>query len=233
MKSILSFLFLFFPIALMAQTESELITNIIQTMGGEKNWQEIHSSIVTYTMEGEDFGKATIVKYNSKGKFFRADFQFESRDEKIKNTKYFMLASPLSNKKFMPDSRDTSVLSGAEIEDLKKNPFLFNPFINAESQNTEIVFMDMVEEEGKNYFVFFVNLQNEIQYKYYVDAQTYFIHKSVLYNSEVDEVNIFTDYEKLQEGIWVPKTITTRAGVLKLTNIKINQPFNSKTFIIK
>lgn len=220
----------FWLLQLQAQTEEEVITNHIQHVGGETNWNKIKTITIDEKIESETgiiYTKRQIVK----GKGFKNEFKFETRDTAYKNKTFYIMISPSGAWKKMPDAGSQPVrMTSAEVDLMRYEMDYEDPFLNYKEKGREIVFVDLVTENDIQYYKFFIKYETGEEYMCFMNSNDYMIHKITRQNSDIDDTRVYSNYEKLPEGIWMAKKIVSNEGESIIQSIKVNPKFPENLF---
>lgn len=227
----LTFVFLFFSGWMHAQTTEEIIKKHIEAIGGLSNWEKIKTLSIQ-----EDLSKEGTVFHLHKqvvmGKAMRQDIRIEDRSMIANDKAYYILLRGQEGWKYLPDNPNYGVLplEPQEIEEYRGQMDPEDPFLHAEEKNKKISMLNIEYIGDTEYYKFIIEYASGRQYYVFVNTKTLWIDRMVLSGGDIEDVRIFSDYQRRPEGIWVPMHIESSAGITTRKSFLINTKIPDTVF---
>jgi len=211
-----------------AQTADEVIAKYEKAIGGKDKMKEVKSLSMVGKMNLQggsmkaDFSSRTI-----NGKAYRMDINVMgmSISQAVKDTSGWF---------FNPQTRMVEKMPAEVFNMSKARVNTQSPLFSykADGAKVEYVGIDDVNEE-EAYKLKYTDKENNISY-YYIGKDKNFLLKeshTVKFNgTEQPSETTFTDYRKLNNGMYMPFSITTQFGTVLIDKIEINPEIDEKIF---
>lgn len=225
-KGLLAFAFSFGILlahhVLYAQSTSEIIERHIDSVGGESNWDKINSLVLEQELQTDD-ALFFITRSIIKNKSLRNDIRIQRRLPDEQEKKYYIILNGKQGWKYMPDTKNMILtLFPAEIERLQDDLDYEDPFLHYREKGREIEMVNMEYYDSADHYKFLIKYPSGKKVFCYMHAVSLMITKTVLLESEVDEIRNYDAYQRLPEGVVIPKEITDLAGHLSVKSVKVN-----------
>lgn len=205
-----------------AQSTAEIISRHIDSIGGAKNWDKIQSLVLDEELRTDD-ATYFITRSIIKNKSLRNDMRIQRRLPDEQDKKYYIILNGNQGWKYMPDTKNTILtLYPSEIAQLQDDLDYEDPFLHYREKGREIEMVNVEYYDSADHYKFLVTYPSGKKIFCYLHALTLMITKTVLLESEVDEIRNYVAYQRLPEGVVVPKEIIDLSGQLSIKSVMIN-----------
>ncbi|MEO7394142.1 MAG: hypothetical protein ABIU11_04320 [Chitinophagaceae bacterium] len=227
-RFVFSFLFLATAFIAKAQTADEIIAKHIEAIGGADAWKKINS----VKMEGTLIVQGTTVIMKQTilhGKGNRQDIS-------VMGMNGFMIIAPTSGWNFMPFNGQAAPepMTAEAVAEAQSELDAQGNLIDNATKGHTVEYLGKDDVEGTDCYKLKINLKSGTSQTYYFDAKSYLLIRSLskqkANGQEVEITTNFSNYEKLPEGIVVPKSITLPFGEMNITKITINSTVDESIF---
>jgi len=211
-----------------AQTADEIVKKNIEATGGIKNWQKVNTLKQTGSTQAQGMN-IDIVRTIVNNKSLRVDITFNGVNGYTIITQtegwiFFPFQGQAAPQNMTPeqvrDAQDQLDARG-ELYDYKEKG------IKVEYEGKDTI-------DGKNCYKLLLTEKGGKTETMYIDVVTnYLVHSinKITANGESMEVPaVFSDYQKLPEGIVVPMTVNSEGHEIKFTSVEINKPVADSLF---
>jgi hypothetical protein len=246
---VFSFLFLATAFIAKAQTADEIINKHIEAIGGADAWKKVNSIKQEGTMELE--GTTVLMSETIlNGKGLRQDFS-------VVGVNGFIVITPTTGWNFMPlpGQEKPIPMSESEINDCQSFLDVQGAFIDYELKGHTVSYEGKDKVNGVDCFILKLKLKNGETETIFIDTSTYLIIRTkriIAYsfgrtfdlsknspkngtrlNKREEKNTDYSNYEKVPEGILMPKTVKLPSGEWKIRKITINDAINESIFRVK
>ena len=227
-RFVFSFLLLATTFIAKAQTADEIIAKHIEAIGGADAWKKVNSIKMEGTMLVQG-ATVTMTQTVLHGKGNRQDISFGGMNG-------FMIIAPTSGWNFMPFNGQAApeALTAEAVAESQADLDAQGNLIDYAAKGHTVEYLGKDDVEGTDCFKLKVNLKSGKPETLYLDTKSYLIIRSVSVQKangqEMEVTTNFSNYEKLPEGILVPKSIGLPFGEMNITKITINGTVDESIF---
>ena len=227
-RIVFSFLLLATAFIAKAQTADEIIAKHIEAIGGADAWKKVNSVKMEGTMLVQG-ATVTMTQTVLHGKGNRQDISFGGMNG-------FMIIAPTSGWNFMPFNGQAApeALTAEAVAESQADLDAQGNLIDYAAKGHTVEYLGKDDVEGTDCFKLKVNLKSGKPETLYLDTKSYLIIRSVSVQKangqEMEVTTNFSNYEKLPEGILVPKSIGLPFGEMNITKITINGTVDESIF---
>jgi hypothetical protein len=227
-RIVFSFLLLATAFIAKAQTADEIIAKHIEAIGGADAWKKVNSVKMEGTMLVQG-ATVTMTQTVLHGKGNRQDISFGGMNG-------FMIIAPTSGWNFMPFNGQAApeALTAEAVAESQADLDAQGNLIDYAAKGHTVEYIGKDDVEGTECFKLKVNLKSSKPETLYLDTKSYLIIRSVSVQKangqEMEVTTNFSNYEKLPEGILIPKSIGLPFGEMNITKITINGPVDESIF---
>jgi hypothetical protein len=211
-----------------AQNIDDIVNKHIDAIGGRDNWNKLSSMKMECGMkiQGSDI-KITICA---------VDKVAVRQDIEAMGMKGFSIVTTKEGWNFMPFQGHTKPERMTE-EDLKNAQDDLNikdEFITYKDLGKKIEYLGKDEVEGMDCHKIKMVDKNGVETTYYMDTESFYVIKQVdkmtSNGKEFENTTIFSNFEKLKEGIVYPMAISANWGVTEISNLEFNTKLDESIF---
>ena len=227
-RIVFSFLFLAVAFITKAQTADEIIAKHIEAIGGADAWKKVNSIKMEGTMLVQG-ATVTMTQTVLHGKGNRQDISFGGMNG-------FMIIAPTSGWNFMPFNGQAAPepLTTEAVAEAQADLDAQGNLVDYAAKGHTVEYLGKDDVEGTDCFKVKINLKSGKSETYYFDAKSYLLIRSIAKQKsngqEADVTTNFSNYEKLPEGILIPKSIGLPFGEMNITKVVINGPVDESIF---
>lgn len=227
-RIVFSFLLLATAFIAKAQTADEIIAKHIEAIGGADAWKKVNS----VKLEGTLIVQGTTVNMTQTilhGKGNRQDIS-------VMGMNGFMIIAPTSGWNFMPFQGQAAPepMTAEDVAEGQSELDAQGNLIDYAAKGHTVEYLGKDDVEGTDCYKLKINLKSGKSETYYFDSKSYLLIRSVskqkANGQEAEITTNFSNYEKLPEGIVVPKSITLPFGEMNITKVVINAPVDESIF---
>jgi outer membrane lipoprotein-sorting protein len=211
-----------------AQTADEIIAKHLEAIGGADAWKKVNSIKMEGTMQVQG-ATVSMTQTVLHGKGNRQDISFGGMNG-------FMIIAPTSGWNFMPFNGQAAPepMTAEDVAEGQADLDAQGNLVDYAAKGHTVEYLGKDDVEGTDCFKLKVNLKSGKPETLYLDAKSYLIIRSVSVQKangqEVESTVNFSNYEKLPEGIMVPKSLGLPFGEMNITKITINGPVDESIF---
>ncbi len=228
-RFVFSFLLLATAIIAKAQTADEIIAKHLEAIGGADAWKKVNSVKLEGTVKIQGGAEATVTQTILHGKGNRQDILFMGMSG-------YMFVTPTNGWNFMPFQGQAApeALTAEDVAEAQADLDVQGNLIDYAAKGHTVEYLGKDDVEGTECFKLKVNLKSGKPETLYLDTKSYLIIRSVSIQKangqEVESTTNFSNYEKLPEGIVIPKSLGLSFGEMNITKITINGPVDESIF---
>lgn len=219
-----------FAIAAPAQTLDEIVAKHIEAIGGLENWKKIKSMRSEFVMkfQGAEIKISTV----------RVDKKASRQDISVMGMTGYKIVKNTEGWNFMPWMGHTKpeALTTDDIKNSQEDLQILDEFITYKELGKQLDFYGTDDVDGTDCFKLKMTDKNGKETTFYIDPSNYFVikttRKSVANGQENETSTFYSDYKKLDAGIFYPMTTSGEQGELEITKIDINPPVDESIFNI-
>ena len=224
--------FMFSMMIANAQVQETILKKHFETVGSEQSWENIQriSCNITHVM-----GNDTILEKRQLivGKALRIDYTFKTRNEAMRDKKYFILINEHKGWRYLPDNaKDTlEMLNESEIN-YNLNDHIFNDALvkNKEVKTIEFINKVLLNDEIQNKFV--VEYKSGAKKYVFVGNKSNLITQTMELSSDTEKEFYYKNYQKVND-LLIPFEISNDHEKYLINSIEINKPINEMVFKLK
>lgn len=227
-RIVLSFLFLATVFIAKAQTADEIITKHIEAIGGADAWKKVNSVKMEGTMMVQG-ATVTMTQTVLHGKGNRQDIS-------VMGMNGFLIVTPTSGWNFMPFNGQTApeAMTTEDVAEAQSDLDVQGNLVDYAAKGHTVEFLGKDDVEGTECYKLKVNLKSGKPETMYFDTKSYMLIRTVAVQKangqEMEVTTNFSNYEKLPEGILMPKSIGLPFGEMNITKVTINGPVDESIF---
>ncbi|MBI1341584.1 MAG: hypothetical protein GC171_01485 [Terrimonas sp.] len=219
-----------FALAGFSQTADEIISKHIEAIGGADAWSKINSikQEGSLQVQGTD---VDIVLTIMKGKGTRQDITLSSA-----GMTGYRIITPTEGWSYMPFNGQMApeAITPDELAQDQDDMDPEGPFINYKAKGHKIEYLGKEDVEGTEAYKLKAEMKGGKVETFFIDPSSYMVIRTVVKQKvngqEVEQQTDLSNYEKLPEGIVMPKTITLPFGELNITSVVVNGNVDESTF---
>ncbi len=227
-RIVFSFLLLSTVFVAKAQTADEVIAKHIEAIGGADAWKKVNSVKMEGTMLVQG-ATVTMTQTVLNGKGTRQDISFGGMNG-------FLILTPTSGWNFMPFQGQAApeALTAEVVAESQADLDAQGNLIDYAAKGHTVEYLGKDDVEGTETYKLKINLKSGKSETYYFDTKSYLLIRSVAVQKsngqEMEVTTNFSNYEKLPEGILIPKSIGLPFGEMNITKVTINGPVDESIF---
>ncbi|MBM3415678.1 MAG: outer membrane lipoprotein-sorting protein [Bacteroidetes bacterium] len=229
MKRILfAFLFIAAATAVFGQTADEIINKHIEAIGGAEAWKKVNSVKMEGTIQVQGAELAvTITVLNGKG---------ARQDLSIMGMTGYQIVTPAEGWNYMPFQGQTTpeAMTAEDLAESQDDLDAQGNLIDYAAKGHTVELLGKDDVEGTECYKLKITKKGGKSETIYVDPKSHLILRSVeirkANGQEIEVATNYSNYEKLPEGIIVPKSMTLPFGELILSKITINGDVDETAF---
>jgi hypothetical protein len=223
-----SFITVLSAVVVKAQTADEVIVKYINAIGGADAWKKVSSLKMEGAMQVQGVDVSIIVtSVHQKGR---------RQDISAMGMTGFMILAPTAGWNYMPFNGQTAPepMTAEDVAESQPDLDVQGSLIDYTAKGHTVELLGKDDIDGTECFKMKINYKSGTTETMYFDSKNYYLIRSVAKRKangqEVEMTTSFSNYEKLPEGIVVPKSITQAFGELNLTKITVNGPVDETIF---
>jgi hypothetical protein len=214
--------------ALRAQTVDDIINKHIDAVGGRDAWKKVNAvkMTCTATAQGTDIG---IVLTGVENKGFRTDIA-------VMGMNGYTFVTPTEGWVYMPfqGQQKPEAMTADQVKDAQSQFDIQGELLDYQAKGTKAELIGKEDVEGTECWKLKVTLKSGKTKTEFFDPTSYFLIREVdkvkANGKESDQTTDFSNYQKLPEGITMPRTITSGMGDLVIKSIEINPAIADNLF---
>ncbi|MCY7311217.1 MAG: hypothetical protein LH619_10605 [Chitinophagaceae bacterium] len=229
MKRLLfSFLFLAVAATAISQTAEEIIAKHIEAIGGAENWKKVNSVKMEGTMQVQG-AEVAVTQTILHGKGSRQDIS-------IMGMTGFSIITPAKGWNYMPFQGQATpeAMTAEDLAESQEQLDAQGNLIDYAAKGHTVEYLGKDEVDGTGCYKLKVNKKGGSPETMYIDTKTNYLLRSVTLRKangqEAEVTTNFSNYEKLPEGIVIPKSITLPFGEMIVTKVTINGTVDEAIF---
>lgn len=189
-----------------AQTADEIIAKHIEAIGGADNWKKVNSMVMSgsMSMQGMEIALTRTVVH-------QAGFKNEIS---VMGMTGYQILTPTEGWNFMPFNGQTTPepMTLDDVKEAQNELDAQGGVVNYAEKGHTLEYIGKEEVDGTECHKLKMIYKNGKSETMYLDPSTYYVVKSVAVQKgngqEVEVTTTFSNYEKLAEGIVMPKSIS-------------------------
>jgi hypothetical protein len=211
-----------------AQTAEEIVAKHIDAIGGAEAWKKVNSVKMEGTMQVQGAELAvTITVLNGKG---------ARQDLSIMGMTGYQIVTPTEGWNYMPFQGQTTpeAMTAEDLAEYQDDLDAQGNLIDYAAKGHTVELMGKDDVDGTECFKLKITKKGGKSETIFVDPKSYLILRSVelrkANGQEIEVATNYSNYEKLPEGIIVPKSMTLPFGELIISKITINGDVDETAF---
>jgi hypothetical protein len=211
-----------------AQTAEEIVAKHIDAIGGAEAWKKVNSVKMEGTMQVQGAELAvTITVLNGKG---------ARQDLSIMGMTGYQIVTPTEGWNYMPFQGQTTpeAMTAEDLAESQDDLDAQRNLIDYAAKGHTVELMGKDDVDGTECFKLKITKKGGKSETIFVDPKSYLILRSVelrkANGQEIEVATNYSNYEKLPEGIIVPKSMTLPFGELIISKITINGDVDETAF---
>jgi len=212
-----------------AQTADEIITKHLAAIGGADNWKKVNSVKIEGVVKIQGGAEATVSQTILNGKGTRQDISFMGMNG-------YQFSTPTSGWSFMPFQGQAApeAMTAEAVAEAASELDAQGSLVDYASKGHTVEYLGKDDVEGTECYKIKVNLKSGKPETHYIDTKSYLIIRTATTQKangqEMEVVTNFSNYEKLPEGIVIPKSLGLPFGEMNITKVTINGPVDESIF---
>ncbi len=211
-----------------AQTADEIIARHIEAIGGKDAWKKINSIAIDgiLNVQGNDV-QISLVQLHGKGM---------RQDISVQGMSGYQIVTPTQGWRFLPFQGQTEVTAMSE-EDVKlsQNELdIHGPLLDYKEKGHTAELAGKETIGGTECFKLDVTLNSGKKTTIFIDSKNYYaVRTNITEKVNGQEQNVesnFSAFEKIPEGIVMPKTVSLPYGTITFSKIEVNKPVDENLF---
>ena len=211
-----------------AQTAEEIIAKHIEAIGGKDAWKKIVSITFDGTMsvQGNDI-QISLVQLHGKGM---------RQDITVQGLSGYQIVTPTQGWTYLPFQGQTEVtaMSEEDVKHAQGELDVQGPLIDYKEKGHTVELAGKETIEGTECYKLSVTLSSGRKTVIFIDSKTYYAvrtNMSQQVNGQEQEMETsFSGFEKLREGIVMPKSMTLPYGTMTINKVEVNKPIDENLF---
>ncbi|HKH62633.1 MAG TPA: hypothetical protein VKA49_17440 [Flavitalea sp.] len=211
-----------------SQTADEIITKHIEAIGGKDAWKKINSLAVDgiLSVQGNDI-QISLVQLHGKGM---------RQDIVVQGMSGYQIITPTEGWTFLPFQGQTEVIAMSE-EDVKRAQSeldIHGPLLDYKEKGHSIELAGKESIGGTECYKLAVTLKSGKKVTIFIDSKNYYAVRTnitQIVNGQDQEVETnFSEFEKIPEGIVMPKSLALLHGTMTISKIEVNRAVDENLF---
>lgn len=227
-KLVVSVFTLLLAVKSMGQTADEIIDKHIAAIGGKEAWKNVSSlkQTGTITVQGNEV-TVTMTVLNGKGM---------RQDIILMGMNGYTIVTPTGGWNYMPfqGQQKPEAMTPDDVKQSMDQLDVQGELLDYKTKGHSVEYVGKDDVDGTEAYKLNVNLKSGTSETVYIDPSSYYIirviHTSKANGQETQLITNLSNYEKLPEGIVVPKRVMLALGELKITKVEVNAPVDENIF---
>jgi hypothetical protein len=213
-----------------AQTADEIISKHIAAIGGADAWNKVNSIRQEGSMQVQGADVA-IVLTAVNGKGSRQDITLTSM-----GMSGYQIITPTEGWNYMPFNGQMSpeAMTADDVAQAQDDLDTHGSLVDYKAKGHTVEYLGKEDVDGTEAYKIKVTLKGGKIQTLFFDPETFYVIRSTVKQKvngqEIEQSSDLSNYEKLPEGIVVPKTITLPFGDLTITKVEVNGTVDEKLF---
>ena len=211
-----------------AQTAEEIVAKHIEATGGKDAWKKINSLGVdgVLSVQGNDI-QISLVKLHGKGM---------RQDIVVQGMSGYQIITPTQGWTFLPFQGQTEVIAMGEeeVKHAQSELDIHGPLVDYREKGHTIELAGKEVIEGIECYKLAVILKSGQKETVFIDSKNYYAVRTNItqkVNGQDQEVETnFSGFEKISEGIVMPKSLSLPYGTMTINKIEVNKPVDENLF---
>lgn len=215
-------------IAATAQTSEEIVANHIKAIGGKENWEKLKS----IKMEGTIKAQGAEIKLTS----YQVDKKAMRENITVMGMNGYSIVTTTEGWSYMPFGGQTKPepMTADDLKNAQEDLYLADAFITYAELGKKLEYLGKDDFDGTDCYKFKMTDKNAKETTYYIDASNYYILKQTnkvkANGQEMENAVVFSDYKKLDEGIFYPMSVASGYGQMQVSKLEVNVAIDDATF---
>jgi hypothetical protein len=215
-------------VAAKAQTADEIITKHIEAVGGKDAWKKITSLSITgvLNVQGNDI-EILLVQLHGKGM---------RQNITVQGMSGYQIVTPTQGWTFLPFQGETEVIAMSE-EDVKRAQSELDvqgPLLDYREKGHTVELAGKETIDGTECYKLVVTFNSGKKATMFIDSKSYFTVRTNVpqkVNGQEQDLEMnYSGFEKIPEGVVMPKSVSLPYGVMTVTKIEVNKPIDESVF---
>ncbi len=224
----LTLLFLGAFISVSAQTTDEIVSKHIEAVGGKENWTKVKSMRIEMTIK-EEGNEVKIISTQIDRKAKRADISFTGM-------KGYSILTEKEGWEFMPFGGMTKPepMTAEDIKIGQDDLQLQDEFITYKDLEKKLEYIGKDDVDGTECLKLKMTCKDARETTFYIDPANYFVIKQVekvkVNGQEEESTSMFSNYKKIEGGIFYPMSILSDGANMEITKVEVNPTIDESIF---
>ena len=225
----IAFIALFFTNVINAQTVDEVINKHIEAIGGKENWKKLNSIKMeaNINVQGNDI---PVVIYQVHNKATKSEINFQG-------TVNYNIVTKEGGWKFFPIMGQASPepMTEDELKTGQDQLDIQGDFLDYATKGNKVELIGKESVDGTDAFKIRLTRKNASEVVYLIDSKTNYIIRAIskvkANGQEVEQTAIFSNYQKLPEGIVIPFTMEGMGPApIVISKVEVNPVIDDAIF---
>ena len=227
---LLSLFSIAFSLSAFSQTADEIVNKHINAIGGAEAWKNVKSIRQEGNMQVQGTDVA-IVLTAVNGKGSRQDITLTSM-----GMSGYQIITPSEGWNYMPFNGQQSpeAMTPDDLAQAQDELDTQGSLVDYKTKGHTVEYLGKEDVDGTEAYKLKVALKGGKIQTLFIDPETFYIIRATVKQKvngqEIEQSTDLSNYEKLPEGIVVPKTITLPFGDLNITKVEVNGSVDESIF---
>jgi hypothetical protein len=217
-----------------AQTADEIISKHVAAIGGADNWKKVNSTVMsgTMTMQGAEISLTRTVLH---GKGFKNEIS-------LMGMTGYQIVTPTEGWNFMPFNGQAApeAMTADDVKEGQNELDAHGAVVDYAAKGHSIEYLGKEEVDGTDCHKIKMTYKSGKNETMFIDPTSYYVVKSTAVQKangqEVEVTTSFSNYEKLPEGIVIPKSISLPLGPgmnadFTVSKVEVNKAVDASAFV--
>ena len=218
-------------IAAKAQTADDIIQKHIAAIGGLDNWKKVKTCKMVGSVNAQGT-ELPVTMTCVQNKAMRMEFSINGMNN------YVILTSK-GGWSYMPIQGQTKpeAMTADDVKQSQEQLDLQGPIVDYKQKGNKVTYLGKDEVEGTECYKLKIVYPSGVEETMFIDASNYYhiksVQKTTSNGKEAEQVILYSNFQKLPEGIVFPMTVDQGMGAMTVKTVEINKPVDDNLFVPK